>query len=171
MIITPDTPKHIAIAASFVGTKEYAGLADNPVILGWLKTLGAWWANDSTPWCGAFVANMLKAAGLPIIKTWYRALDWAHYNTPVIAPNYGCIGVLKRVGGGHVCFIVGQKTVAGVLYYFALGGNQGDAVSIVSIKANDFLAFRSVPDGMPKRAIPSITESEFAAIKKTNNFA
>jgi uncharacterized protein (TIGR02594 family) len=171
MIITLNTPKHIAVAVAFIGTKEVVGVADNPVILGWLKTLKAWWSNDSTPWCGAFVANALITCNLPIISTWYRALDWGTYNTECKIPNYGCIGVLKRKGGGHVCFIVGQTTVVGELYYLALGGNQGDSVSIVTIKAADFLCFRSVPDAMPKQAIPVFKTSEIAALKKAESFA
>ena len=39
-------PKWLPIARSFIGVKEIKGPKHNPIILGWLKIVNAWYAED-----------------------------------------------------------------------------------------------------------------------------
>lgn len=129
-----------------IEAKKYVGLqedtsktAHNPIILRWLKSLNAWWAEDETPWCGVFVAHCLSAAGIAYPKDWYRALAYLNYGSKLSKPAYGCVAVKTRKGGGHVCFVVG-KTASGKLV--CLGGNQNNMVSYAVYDMKDFEQFR-----------------------------
>ena len=133
--------------AWMVEAKKHIGLrentsktAHNPVILKWLKSLGAWWAEDETPWCGVFVAHCLRIAGVKYPKHWYRALDYVNYGTKLTKPAYGCVAIKTRKGGGHVCFVVGRDSKTGKLV--CLGGNQGNAVSYALYAESEFQEFR-----------------------------
>lgn len=75
----------------FVGTK-----AHNKTILTWLEKLGAWWAEDETPWCGTFVGAVLQATNRKVVKHWYRAKDWVNAGTKLSKPAYGCLVVFDR---------------------------------------------------------------------------
>lgn len=114
-------------AVKHIGLNEVKGVRHSPTILSWLDHLGAWWSDDETAWCGTFVAHCLRVAGLAYPKQWYRALDYANYGLPLSKPVYGCIAVLKRAGGGHVGFVVGENEKGDLLL---LGGNQNNAVNI-----------------------------------------
>lgn len=128
----------VAEARKLIGTTEIKGAKHNPTILAWVKKLGGWFADDETPWCGTFVAHCLKSANRAIPKHWYRALAYKNYGTTLAKPAYGCIGVMSRQGGGHVCFIIG-KTKDGKLV--CLGGNQNNQVNITTYPTSRFVAF------------------------------
>jgi len=117
----------IAEARRYIDLTEFPGASHNSIILGWLDKLSAWWRDDETPWCGAFVAHCLSETGHPIPKFWMRAKAWAGWGTRLDSPATGCVVVFERQGGGHVGFVVG-RTAAGHL--MVLGGNQGNKVSI-----------------------------------------
>ena len=127
-------------AKKHIGLREIAGKQHNPTILKWLKSLGAWWQEDETPWCGTFVAWCLKTAGVAYPKHWYRALDYVNYGTKLLKPAYGCVAIKTRSGGGHVCFVAGRDSKTGKLV--CIGGNQGNAVSYASYNDSDFQEFR-----------------------------
>lgn len=136
------TPPWLPIARSLIGTREIPGPASNSLIVSWWAKLHAPWFNDdATPWCGLFVAHCLDAAGLPYPDkgSFARALRWATWGTPTPA-RVGAIGVKSRAGGGHVFFIVGETPDK--RFFKALGGNQGDMVSIVDIPKADVIAIR-----------------------------
>lgn len=118
-------------AKSHIGLKEIKGLQTNLTIKSWLLKLKAWWTDDEMAWCGTFVAHCIKFSGFSLPKHWYRALDWLNWGVEIGAPCYGCIVVFKRSGGGHVGFCVGKDRQGRLLI---LGGNQGDAVSIVPFR-------------------------------------
>jgi uncharacterized protein (TIGR02594 family) len=75
-----------------------------------------------------------------------RAKAWAKYGSLLrrdrLAP--GAILVFDRAGGGHIGFYVGED--AG--HYFILGGNQGNAVSVMKLGKSRLLASRW-PKGEP----------------------
>lgn len=130
----------IAEGRRYVGLRENTSkTAHNSTILKWLGSLGAWWKEDETPWCGVFVAHCLKVAGVKYPKHWYRALAYIDGGTRLSRPAYGCVAVKTRKGGGHVCFVVG-KTKSGKLV--CLGGNQNNMVSYALYNESDFSAFR-----------------------------
>lgn len=139
-------PAWIVAARSKIGEREIPGSKDNPWIVGFWQRLGAKWFNDDeTPWCGGFVAWCLNEAGLSYPKEFPRASSFKTYGTACPA-QLGAIGVKARVGGNHVFFIVGQTPDG--LYYKALGGNQGNMVSIMDIRKTDVDAIRW-PAGAP----------------------
>lgn len=129
----------LAFAKSKLGLKEIVGSKHNPEIVDWVKELGGAWRDDETPWCGVFVAKSLKVGNRNVPKSFAWAKAYLNYGTRLKSPCYGCVGVMGRAGGGgHVTFVIG-KTKAGELV--CLGGNQGNAVSIVKYPVSRFLGF------------------------------
>ena len=118
----------IDYARTHIGLKEIPGAKHNPTITKWLLDLGAWWKDDETPWCGVFVAHVLKKHNRKIPKHWYRALAFdQNVMTKLSKPAYGCVVTFGRKGGGHVGFVVGKDAQGRLL---VLGGNQGNEVNI-----------------------------------------
>ena len=145
------TPRWMKIAEKLNGLREVPGPKHNKTILGWLEKLNAWWRDDETPWCGVFVAHCMTEAALPYPKYYMRAKAWVDYGSLLrrarLAP--GAILVFDRAGGGHVGFYVGED--AG--HYFVLGGNQGNAVSVMKLGKSRLLASRW-PKGEPVTGKP-----------------
>lgn len=139
-------PSWMRIAKDYVGLKEIPGKQHNSTIQNWLSKLGAWWRDDETPWCGVFVAHCMREAGLPVPQHWMRAKAWADYGSNLrsthVAP--GAILVFSRQGGGHVGFYAGEDNT----YFYVLGGNQGNAVTISKIAKARCIAIRW-PKGEP----------------------
>lgn len=142
-------PKWLKAARTKLGTKEAAGSANSPTILGWAKRLGTKvlgmiYNADSVPWCGVFVAYCLQEDGLDPAPIAARATSWSIWGQALrperLAP--GAILVFERPGGGHVGFYVGEDLKA----YHVLGGNQGDAVTIARV-AKDRCIARRWPTG------------------------
>lgn len=129
----------VAEARKHIGLAEIPGKNHNPKIINWLISLGAWWRDDETPWCGVFVAYCLKTAGRPIPKHWYRAKEYENYGTDLTKPAYGCFAVMSRQGGGHVGIVVGEVSKGGDL--LVLGGNQGNKVSIARFPRSRVTAY------------------------------
>lgn len=136
------SPPWVAIGRKLIGTREIPGPSNNGWISkGWARLGAPWFNDDETPWCGYFVAHCLDAAGLPYPPKgeFARALRWATWGDPS-PPRLGAIGVKARKGGGHVFFIVGETPDQA--FFKALGGNQGNCVSIVDIRKADVTAIR-----------------------------
>lgn len=137
-------PKMLKEALSHYGVKEKAGAADNPEILAWAEECGIKeYKADSIAWCGLFMALCARRAGWNSTPNnnalW--ALNWALWGNPTGTPMLGDVLTFKRSGGGHVGLYVGEDTTA----YHVLGGNQGDAVSIVRILKSRFFKARRAP--------------------------
>ena len=143
-------PNWLATARRYVGLAEISGIKHNPVILRWLTSLKAWWAEDETPWCGTFVAATMRESGLPVAKAWYRAKAWLDYGTQLVTPKVGCIVVFDRSGGGHVGFVVGFDEQGRLM---VLGGNQGNKVSVAPFTRDRVLGYRW-PPGQPLNGGP-----------------
>lgn len=146
-------PAWLLAARALLGTREAAGSANNAGIIGWakalgVKVLGMLYNADSVPWCGLFVAHCLRAGGIDLaaMKVGVRAKAWARWGAnlgaAVLAP--GAILVFEREGGGHVGFYVGEDAT----HYHVLGGNQGDAVTIMRLAKGRCIA-RRWPRGVP----------------------
>jgi uncharacterized protein (TIGR02594 family) len=155
--------KWLRVARSYLGVREFKGAQHNPIILGWLAKLGAWWHDDEQPWCGTFVGAVLKEAGINPAKAFYRAKAWLDWGVAV-APRVGAVVVFDRQGGGHVAFLLG-KTSSGQLV--CLGGNQGDEVSIRVFDAARVIGYRwpstellEVSAGLPVLAAAQRSEAE-----------
>lgn len=149
----PNELPWLAEARKHIGLKEIPGAKNNPVISAWLKGLGAWWTDDATPWCGAFAAHCLKAAGRDIPKNWFRAREYETYGLQLTRPAYGCIVTFTRQGGGHVGFVVGEDAAGNLL---VLGGNQADGVNIAAFPKARATSYRwPSKGGQPLQPDPS----------------
>lgn len=156
-------PPWLRIARDYLGLREIPGPGNHPVISRWLGTLGGWWADDATPWCGTFVAACLVEAGLPKPEHWYRAKAYLDYGARLGAadpgaPYYGAIVIYARSGGGHVGFVIGQDELGRIM---TLGGNQSDAVSIAPFDRSRVLGYRWPPSvaHFPSLPLPRISSA------------
>lgn len=124
-------PRHLLKAMELYGTTETVGPKNNPVIVGWAKEVGLEniYKADSTPWCGLFMAVVMKRASREPVKDPLFALNWNNFGVKITQPMLGDILTFTRKTGGHVGLYVGEDIAA----YHVLGGNQGDRVSIVRI--------------------------------------
>lgn len=123
----------LVVARALIGLREVPGPANNPKIIDMAKRLeskilGIDYTADSTPWCGLFAAHCVNAVGLKPPPIAVRAKAWETWGLAV-TPCVGAVLVFSREGGGHVGFYVGEDEDR----FYVLGGNQGDAVSIVPI--------------------------------------
>lgn len=155
-------PKYIQIARRYLGLREIKGPQHNSVIVGWLRRLRAWWADDETPWCGVAMAAWMSEAGLPYPKAYYRAMAWKEYGIPCAVPALGAIAVLTRPGGGHVGIVTGVSRDRTKIRM--IGGNQGDMVSESWFDAGRVAAYRLPPGGVafpaPIASVGAMSSSE-----------
>ena len=88
-------PRMLQEARKLFGTKEFAGSANNPVILGWAKEVGLAksYTDDVIPWCGLFMAVVAKRAGKPALEGPLWARNWAAFGQ---VPARRCAGVPPR---------------------------------------------------------------------------
>ena len=133
----------IAKALQFYGINEIAGDKHNPVIMGWAKELGPYlgaaYKADETPWCGVFMGIVALRSGQIPPKICIRAKEWGNFGKPKKIPQLSDVLVFTRNGGGgHVGLYVAEDEHC----FHVLGGNQGDAVSIVRIGKNRIVAAR-----------------------------
>jgi uncharacterized protein (TIGR02594 family) len=148
---TLGAPPWVVTARKLIGLKEVPGPRHNPTILGFWSKLGAsWLKTDEDPWCGGFMAWAMAEAKIVYPKLYPRAAEWKTWGVSC-KPQLGAIGVKARPGGNHVFTMVG--ITADGSRYKALGGNQGNGVSIIDIRVNDVDAIRW-PEGVVQRNIP-----------------
>ena len=130
-------PAWVRAGRSKIGEREIPGPKHNQWILGFWQKLGAPWIKTDDAdgaWCGGFVAWCLNEAGLPYPKNYPAARSFADWGM-ACKPRVGAIGVKARKGGNHVFLIVGET--ADKAYFKALGGNQGNQVSVIDIRKSD----------------------------------
>ncbi len=142
------------LALRFVGLQEVPGVAANPAILAMLRLdpAGAAVGGDDTPWCSAFVNYIAWLLRLPRSKS-LAARSWLNIGTPLaLAKASAGFDVVIFSRGlppqppasvldapGHVAWYAGRGPSGEVL---ALGGNQGDTVSIASFAEARVLGVR-----------------------------
>lgn len=123
-----------------IGKAEIPGKDTAPFIWRALGQIQAQWlGGDEAPWCGTILAGwMLDVGIIPPLRP-YRALNWRDWGIALGQPIVGAVGVMERVGGGHVTLIVGQDSDGHLL---GLGGNQDDGVRVSAFKRSRFKAYR-----------------------------
>lgn len=134
-------PKVLVEAYKLLGVRETIGKDNNPKILAWADELGLekTYTEDSIPWCGLFIAYVCHKAGKSVVDKPLWARNWAKWGTKQSVAMLGDILVFERgANSGHVGIYVGEDATA----YYVLGGNQGDAVSIVRIVKKRCIAIR-----------------------------
>lgn len=123
------------------GVEEIPGDEHNPDIIKYhsYTTLKA--TKDEVSWCSSFACYCMEVANVPSTRS-ARARDWEKWGKELKDPVIGCVVVFWRVspesGSGHVGFYMGE-TNEGVMI---LGGNQGNAVSIIEYPKSQFLSYR-----------------------------
>lgn len=148
MTVTP-----FAIAQRFVGVRETAGTASNPLVLAMLRLDQAWPTDDAVPWCAAFLNFVCWLLRAPRSKS-LAARSWLTVGQSIAladaVPGFDVV-VLQRGSGkqpgpdviqapGHVGFFAGlSEDGKSVLL---LGGNQGDAVSVAQFPIARVLGVR-----------------------------
>lgn len=167
---TAPEPAWLRHARTLIGTREAAGPANSPTIMGWAKKLGAKvlgmvYNADSVPWCGLFVATCLAQDGVAAAPIAVRAKAWAMWGANLAAAKLapGAVLVFDRAGGGHVGFYVGEDQTC----YHVLGGNQGDRVSIMRLEKSRCVA-RRWPLGRPVVDKP-VMMTEIAGVALSKN--
>lgn len=136
-----DVPAIIREALRLHGTREMAGKANNPDIMAWAREVGleSVYKADEIPWCGLFAAIVVHRAKwrYPSGPLWAR--NWAKFGKPSPQPSLGDVLVFTRgETSGHVGFYVAEDAT----HFHVLGGNQGDAVSIVRIEKTRLIQAR-----------------------------
>lgn len=136
-------PRVLTEGLKTYGTIETPGAGNNPSIMAWAKATGLHrvYRNDSTAWCGLWMAYVVLQAGwsTPVNPLWAR--NWLDFGTPQKAAALGDILVFARGKGGHVGLYVGEDDAA----FHVLGGNQDNQVSIKRIAKNRLLGARRCP--------------------------
>lgn len=135
--------KVIEEAAKLIGTREIIGSKHNPVIIDWAKDLGLEkiYTNDEIPWCGLFVAYVVKQATFQPVKDPLWARNWNTFGTKQSVAMLGDILVFSRGTGGHVGLYVGEDNTC----YYVLGGNQNNTVNITRILKSRCIGIRRCP--------------------------
>ncbi len=136
----PELPKMVQQAIQLYGITEIPGARSNKIIMDWSKevNLQDTYVNDDTPWCGLFMAVVVKRSGREPVKSPLWARSWAKWGVGVPSPELGDIVVFSRNGGGHVGLYVGEDSHA----YHILGGNQKNMVNITRLAKARAIAFR-----------------------------
>lgn len=98
-----------------------------------------------TEWCAAFVNSMLILNELPTSENKLLAKSFLDWGDPVFVPQQGDIVVFERgteEWQGHVGFYLSSIILEDKEYYFILGGNQNNSISIKMYPASRVLGIR-----------------------------
>lgn len=123
-----NSPKILDEAVKLYGTREIVGKQHSKEIISWAKELGLekTYTNDEIPWCGLFLAIIVKRAGFEVVKNPLWARSWNDFGTKQTKAMLGDVLVFTRPGGGgHVGIYVGEDDTC----YHILGGNQSNMVN------------------------------------------
>ena len=106
-----------------------------------------------TEWCAAFVNSILHMHGISgseaVSKNPLMARSFLDWGEEVVIPKRGDVIVFPRGNQGwqgHVGFYVSTKIINGTEYYFVIGGNQDNRVSIEGYPAYKALSVRRATD-------------------------
>lgn len=162
--VRPNDPLPLKLAFADLGQKEIPGARDNPVIVGYFRTVEhPEVKHDETANCAAAMGAWHVKAGIPLASLPPKAerlmaRSYLSFGRIIIEPFRGCIVVFKRGNSswqGHVAFYLRTVTVKGTLYVECLGANQSDAVSIARYPADHVLGYRYAKElHLPGAAAP-----------------
>jgi len=101
-----------------------------------------------TEWCAAFVNAVLTESGIPnniLHKYPYAARSFLEWGVAVKEPTPGDLIIFPRGNiswQGHVGFYLSTTVINNTEYYYILGGNQSNKVSIDLYRASAALGIR-----------------------------
>lgn len=138
-----EDPAWIKQARKYIGQAEIKGPQHNPHVVRWWEDIGAPFADDETPWCGAFVGGVLSEVSIKPVSGGASARAWLKMPVKLDRPAFGSVVIFWRGSrngaSGHVGFVVGQDQRGNLM---VLGGNQGDAVNIKPFGKDRVLGYR-----------------------------
>lgn len=141
---SPVTP-WLDYARANIGVAEIVGPKHSPVIMGWIRDLGAKALgidvkDDETAWCGTFagICILRSLPNEPLPPILVRAKAWEGFGVALKRRAQGAIMVFQREGGGHVGFYEGEDDT----HFHIVGGNQGNRVSRMRIERSRLTATR-----------------------------
>lgn len=141
----------LQLAQRFIGLREVSGVVSNPQVLAMLRVVDPTVKDDGIAWCSAFTNYIAWALNLPRSNS-LAARSWLGVGTPVpiaqATPGFDVV-IFKRgqppqpgpevlKAQGHVAFFAGLEGDR----VLAVGGNQGDAVSLAHFHVGDVLGVR-----------------------------
>lgn len=126
-----DIPPWYQAALREVGVKEKFGKAENTRILQYHAATRLKAKRDEIPWCSSFVCFVMESVGITSTRS-AAAKSWATWGEETMAKK-GAVVFLGKAdpdagGTGHVCFF--DRWDEDLNYFWALGGNQTNAVTI-----------------------------------------
>lgn len=136
----PNAPDYFRKALSFLGIPELMDHKLNPLIEAWLVNhthFPADMVNPRTKWCAAFVSAMLEQSGMKSPHT-AAAARYQRFGTPTDSDLYSILVIRRGEESFHVAFGAGPAGDS----VLALGGNQGNTVSIKLYPRSAVLARR-----------------------------
>ncbi|WP_438306064.1 TIGR02594 family protein (plasmid) [Raoultella ornithinolytica] len=143
-------PRWLVEGRKHIGLSEIKGPQHNQEIVQfWRDIKRSGIKDDETPWCAAFAGAMLERIGIRSTR-FESAKSYLEWGDKLDAPEYGCVVVFTRSGGGHIGFVVGQHANGDLL---VLGGNQSDAVNIRAFSTSRVSGYRW-PTGEPRNTQP-----------------
>ena len=148
-----EVPTWLAAMRAITGMTETPGSADNPKIMLMADYIAhkyphqaeyaSYYTGDDVAWCGLTVGFVMAVADIePVFgptdtDRWMWAQAWGseHWNADEIDdPCLGCVAVMSREGGGHVCLVEawseGSDTFISGGQFKGRGGNQSDMVNV-----------------------------------------
>lgn len=135
-------PEYITTAYGFIGLDERTHRKELKRFLGVDPKY--------TEWCAAFVGSILEFHGYPKTNS-YLARSYLNYGDFVYEPEIGDIIIFSRGNSnwqGHVGFFISKDVIDGKEYYWVLGGNQGDKISVEVYSKSRMLGIRR-PKSIP----------------------
>jgi uncharacterized protein (TIGR02594 family) len=178
-----EIPPWLAAMRAITGLTETPGSADNPKIMFMAdyiatkypeqKSYAAMYTGDDVAWCGLTVGFVMAAADIePVFgptdtDRWMWAQAWGgkYWEADEIDdPCLGCVAVMSREGGGHVCLVEawseGSDTFTSGGQFKGRGGNQSDMVNVSTQSVSNVIAWMW-PRGHRKPE-PSLKRPELA---------
>lgn len=148
----------IKVGMEDLGIQEWPGAKHNPAVIAFGKQAGIdWFTKDEIPWCAIWVNAKLAEVGVPgTVSAMAKSfLKWGR-SVPINEARPGDIAVTDRgsdPAAGHVFIIAGinGNTVE------ALGGNQGNSVSIVPNYLSKIISVRRW-DGVMQSNRPTLRQ-------------
>ena len=152
-------PRMMNEAIALYGVTEIPGADSNKLIIEWANEVGLsqQYRDDDTPWCGLFMAVVVKRSGREPVAKPLWARSWAKWGIKADEPGLGDILVFKRGAGGHVGLYAGEDSFA----YHVLGGNQANMVNITRVAKSRLIAARR-PEykNKPETAMPYLLSAD-----------
>lgn len=137
-------PKWLEIALEEKGVHETPGPKATARIVEYDKATSLKATSDEVPWCAAFACWCLEQAGIKSPRSAAAAsfLEWGKDIGDT--PERGCIVVMSRPGGNHVCFYTGAADDETIT---CLGGNQADQVKESNFPVERVISYRWPKEG------------------------